>query len=161
MFQDFKEAVNHINTYSDILEIFLLYYFNEEMLVWYKHLLDNRMALKKQAQIGIFYNLPQDVICRKLQKLQRYIKKITRDLDRNRENFIFLLDYIDKHATDIQKEALCQFLQRKSYADAAKLLHRSRQAIHTSVHNFLSKVSEKTDQQSIQFKAIFSKMYKM
>ena len=101
MFQEFKEAVNNINSYADILDVFLLYYFDQEMLVWYKHLLDNRMALKKQAQIGIFYNLPQDVICRRLQKLQRYIKKITKDLDRNREQFIYLLDYIDKNKVNV------------------------------------------------------------
>ena len=160
MFQEFKEAVNNINSYSDILEVFLLYYFDQEMLVWYKHLLDNRMALKKQAQIGIFYNLPQDVICRRLQKLQRYIKKITKDLDRNREQFIYLLDYIDKYATETQKEAMCQYLQRKTFAMAAKILHKTRQAIHTSVCNFLQKTSERLDASTIKFKSIFSKMYK-
>lgn len=160
MFQEFKEAVNNINSYADILDVFLLYYFDQEMLVWYKHLLDNRMALKKQAQIGIFYNLPQDVICRRLQKLQRYIKKITKDLDRNREQFIYLLDYIDKNATQVQKEAMCQYLQRKTYTMAAKVLHKTRQAVHTSVCDFLHKIADKTDAPTIKFKSIFSKMYK-
>ena len=152
MFYEFKEAVSNISSYNDILDVLIAYYFDKDMLLWYKHLVDNKMSQKKQVQIGIFYDMPQSVICRHLSNTQKLIKLYTKDLDINRNILISLLDYIDENATEVQKNLLAGFLQRKSYSSIGKLFNISRQSVHNSIHIFFKNVKSKSDIQSKLFK---------
>lgn len=159
MFYDFKEAVSNISNYNDILEVLILYYFDKNMLLWYKHLIDNKMSQKKQSQIGIFYDMPQSVICRHLSNTKKRIKLYTRDLDTNREILISILDYIDKNSTEVQKNLLACFLQRKSYSDIGRIFNISRQSVHNSIHIFFKHIKNKSDLQSKIFKKNLNYLY--
>lgn len=159
MFYEFKEAISNISNYNDILNVLILYYFDKEMLVWYKHLVDNKMSQKKQSQIGIFYDMPQSVICRHLLNVQKRIKLYTNDLDSCRSTLINILNYIDKNATDKQKNLLAAFVQHKSYSSIGRMFHISRQSVHDSINIFFRKTNEKLDEQSKAFKKDFNRMF--
>ena len=159
MFNDYNAAVTNIVTYEDMLEVLFFYYFDKNMLVWYKHLLDNKLSQKRQAQIGIFYNIPQSIVCQRLKTLQNKIKLLISDLDRHRQSILYLLNYIDKYATNHQKIIMMMVIQRKSYSNIARYLGISRQAVFDASQKFLKKTKLRLDSESLKFKKIFLKLY--
>ena len=159
MFSSFKQAVENISNSSDILEVMFLFYFDKKTFTWYKHILDNKTAQKKQTQLGILYNMEQSYVCRELQKVQKNIKYYMTDLDRNRYLLINVLNYIDKYAKEHQKLVLSYILQRKTYSQIAKILGTSRQAVHSCVLNFYNRISKKKDPESILFKNQYKKLF--
>ena len=136
MFYEFKEVVSNISNYNDVLDVLILYYFNKDMLLWYKHLIDNYNYEKKQSQIGILQNMKQDSVSRKFKSVKSKIKLYIKDLYDNHDNFIKSLSIIDKYGTENQKIAMILFLQHKSYASMAKILNISRYAAYLRVFDF-------------------------
>lgn len=140
MFYEFKEAVSNISSYNDILDVLIIYYFDKDMLLWYKHLVDNYNFEKKQSQIGIIQNMKQDSVSRKFKLIKNKIKLYTKDLYDNHLNFISALSTIDKYGTENQKIAMMLFLQHKSYTTMSKILHISRYAVYSRVFDFFKHI---------------------
>lgn len=140
MFYDFKQAVSNISNYNDILEILILYYFDKNMLIWYKHLIDNYNSEKKQVQIGIIQNMKQDSVSRKLKSVKLKIMSYVHDLEDNHKNFMNVLDTIDKYGTENQKEAMALFLQHKSFTVISNTLGISRYAAYLRVFGFFKRL---------------------
>lgn len=142
MFYDFKQAVSNISNYNDILEILILYYFDKNMLIWYKHLIDNYNSEKKQVQIGIIQNMKQDSVSRKLKAVKGKIMSYVHDLEDNHKNFVNVLNIIDTYGTENQKEAMALFLQHKSYTVISNTFGISRYAAYLRVLGFFKRLSK-------------------
>lgn len=140
MFYDFKQAVSNISNYNDILEILILYYFDKNMLIWYKHLIDNYNSEKKQVQIGIIQNMKQDSVSRKLKSVKAKIMMYVHDLEDNNKIFNQALDIVDKYGTENQKEAMALFLQHKSFTTISTMFGISRYAAYLRVFGFFKRI---------------------
>lgn len=161
MLEEFKQAISNISDYNDMLEILILYYFDSNMLKWYKNLIDNKNLQKTQTQIGIFYNMKQDAVCRTLKHVQKRIKQYINDLDIYRKEILTMLDYININATKAQKNLLLAFIQRKSYSAIGREYNISRQAAHSSILRFFKHVKQKNDIETLKFKTNLYNLYKI
>lgn len=159
MLTEFKDAISKIKSYNDIIEVLMLYYFNKKTLIWYKHLIDNKMAYTKQSQIGILYNKSQSKISDTLRSVKNFITKCTNDLDVHRNEILDILNYAEKHATKTQCDTLVLFMQHKSFAVIGDLLGVSRQSAWCTLQNFIKHF--KQDQNHTASYNNFMKIYNL